>query len=163
MCQHVTARSKPLLLDGVDDIMQQGFATPEDWGVAAKHDAEMGKLIDVLPSIANHTSAAELVPDPATVMQPVLMDGGASQAQSDWMVSVFTSPSMFYSGVPVIVEVRCCWCQSCAIRASMVFLALPPGWAWPEGVTHQAHTALAASGADNGVILSVGATATLKL
>ena len=163
VCQHVTARSKPLLLDGVDDIMQQGFATPEDWGVAAKHDAEMGKLIGVLPSIANHTSAAELVPDPATVMQPVLMDGGASQAQSDWMVSVFTSPSMFYSGVPVIVEVRCCWCQSCAIRASMVFLALPPGWAWPEGVTHQAHTALAASGADNGVILSVGATATLKL
>ena len=98
VCQHVTARSKPLLLDGSADIMKEGFATPEDWRIAAKHDPEMAKLIQLL----DNPRGLGNVFDSCLAQQT----GGASE----WMLSIFTSPiagkanSIFFSSERLILR-----------------------------------------------------------
>ena len=39
-CQHVAASGQPMVLNGMQDMAARGFASPEDWASASKHDPE---------------------------------------------------------------------------------------------------------------------------
>jgi len=86
MCQHVAARGKPLMVNGMADMAKEGFAVPSDMAAAAKVDPEMAKFVELM------TNGGAAFPDPN------------AGPEMDYAAKCLASPTMFYSGVPVFVE-----------------------------------------------------------
>ena len=86
-CQHVAASGKPMVLNGMQDMAARGFASPEDWALASKHDPEVEKFMEGL----------------AQGKMP-FQHAHAAPGVNEYTAALFASPSMFYSGVPVMVD-----------------------------------------------------------
>ena len=86
-CQHVAASGQPMVLNGMQDMAARGFASPEDWASASKHDPEVAKFMEGF----------------AQGKMP-FQDANAAPGVNEYTASLFASPSMFYSGVPIMVE-----------------------------------------------------------
>ena len=88
MCQHVTARGKPLTVNGIADMAKEGFAVPTDMTAAAKVDPEMAKFLELM----------------ANGEGPFPADPNSRPEINSYAAECLTSPTMFYSGVPIFVE-----------------------------------------------------------
>jgi hypothetical protein len=80
-----------MILNGIEDMMKEGFATPDDWGPAAKHDPEMAKFM-------------QFISTPEMEGKVPFHNPNSSQEVNSYIQATFTSPKLFYSGVPIIVE-----------------------------------------------------------
>ena len=76
-----------MVLNGTEDMAARGFASPEDWASASKHDPEVAKFMEGF----------------AQGKMP-FQDANAAPGVNEYTASLFASPSMFYSGVPIMVE-----------------------------------------------------------
>ena len=76
------------MVNGMADMEREGFAVPSDMAAAAKVDPEMAKFVEAMASGGGSFPA-----DPNT--RPEI---------NDYAAKCLTSPTMFYSGVPVFVE-----------------------------------------------------------
>ena len=86
-CQHVAASGQPMVLNCMHDMAARGFASPEDWASASKHDPEVAKFMEGFAQ-----------------GQMPFQDANAAPGVNEYTASLFASPSMFYSGVPIMVE-----------------------------------------------------------
>ena len=77
------------MVNGMEDMAKEGFAVPSDMAAAAKVDPEMAKFVEVM---ANGGGAFQ---NATQNVRPEI---------NDYAAKCLTSPTMFYSGVPIFVE-----------------------------------------------------------